>query len=66
MGVRRDSDQPPRGSRRLPPDYSQRATKLKLFGYVAAVMVVLAIAERARDPEFVDVAMAIRPRGGAD
>ena len=37
--------------RRPPPDYTQRSTKLKLFVMVAALMVVLAFAERVRDPK---------------
>jgi hypothetical protein len=37
--------------RRPPPDYTRRGTKLRLFAAVAAIMVVLAIVERGRDPQ---------------
>jgi hypothetical protein len=37
--------------RRSVPDYSRRSTKLRLFALVAAFMLVLAVAERARDPK---------------
>jgi hypothetical protein len=36
--------------RRPPPDYTQRRVKLRLFMGVAAIMLVLAVIERARDP----------------
>jgi hypothetical protein len=37
-------------TRRPPPDYTQGAAKWRLFMYVAALMVILAVIERARDP----------------
>jgi hypothetical protein len=39
------------GGPRRPPDYTTRPVKLRLFGLLAALMVVLAVAERARDPQ---------------
>src|SRR4051794_11489811 len=38
-------------ARRPPPDYTQRSVKLKLFLFVAAIMVVLAAVERLRDKQ---------------
>ncbi|MDX1946317.1 MAG: hypothetical protein SFU86_13030 [Pirellulaceae bacterium] len=35
-----------------PTDYTQRSVKLRIFGLLAALMVVLAIGERVRDPKF--------------
>jgi hypothetical protein len=40
----------PKPNRRQPPDYTSRGTKLRLFGVLAAVMLVLAVVERGRDP----------------
>jgi len=37
--------------RKPPPDYTQRSTKFKLFAMIAALMVVLAFADRVRDPK---------------
>ncbi len=34
-----------------PPNYSQRSTKIKVFALVAAAILILAIAERSRDPK---------------
>lgn len=50
IGRHRDAGTASPLRRRSPPDYTQRSTKLKLFAMVAALMVVLAFAERARDP----------------
>src|SRR5687768_1902971 len=53
MRIGRDRENRP-GSplrRRPPPDYTQRSTKMKLFMMVAALMVVVAFADRARDPK---------------
>jgi hypothetical protein len=38
-------------ARRPPPDYTQRGVKLRLFTYLAAIMLVAAIMERSRDPQ---------------
>jgi hypothetical protein len=40
----------PQPQRRPPPDYTQRGTKLRLFAWLAAIMFVLAVVERGRDP----------------
>src|SRR5262245_23462436 len=37
--------------RKSVPDYTQRSTKLRLFVIVAALMIVVAFADRARDPK---------------
>src|SRR5438552_11979461 len=37
--------------RRPPPDYTQRGVKLRLFIYLAAIMAVLSVIERSRDPD---------------
>jgi hypothetical protein len=37
--------------RKSVPDYTQRGTKMRVFGMVAALMVVLALADKARDPK---------------
>src|SRR5262245_40386929 len=37
---------------RTVPDYTNRGTKLRLFLFLAALMLALAVAERARDPKF--------------
>lgn len=39
------------GGRRPPTDYTSRSVKLRLFALIAALMIVLAFAERARDPK---------------
>jgi hypothetical protein len=36
--------------RRPPPDYTQRSVKLRLFLYLAAIMLVAGVIERVRDP----------------
>ena len=36
--------------RRPPPDYTQRSVKLRLFLYLAAIMLVAGVIERIRDP----------------
>lgn len=38
-------------SRQPPPDYTQRSVKLKIFFYLAAIMAVLSVIERARKPD---------------
>jgi len=48
----RDSrGQPQKNFRQPPPDYTQRGPWLRVFLLVGAVMVVLALAERSRDPQ---------------
>ena len=37
--------------RRPPPDYTQRSVKLRIFIYLAAIMAVLSVIERSRDPQ---------------
>jgi hypothetical protein len=37
--------------RRSVPDYTQRSVKVRLFGLLALLLLVLAVAERARDPK---------------
>jgi len=37
--------------RRPPPDYTQRSVKLRIFIYLAAIMAVLSVIERSRDPD---------------
>jgi len=39
------------GPRRRPPDYTQRNVKLRIFIYLAAIMAVLSVIERSRDPQ---------------
>jgi hypothetical protein len=39
------------GSRHPPPDYTQSSVKLRLFVYVAAVMLLLGLIDRAGDPD---------------
>lgn len=51
IGKQRDERPTSPLRRRTVPDYTQRGTKMKIFGMVAALMVVLAFAERARDPK---------------
>jgi hypothetical protein len=51
IGRHREADSTSPLRRRPPPDYTQRSTKLKLFAMIAALMVVLAFAERVRDPK---------------
>jgi hypothetical protein len=36
---------------RSPPDYTQRSVKLRIFIYLAAIMAVLSVIERSRDPQ---------------
>ncbi len=38
-------------TRRAPPDYTQRSVKLRIFIYLAAIMAVLSVIERSRDPQ---------------
>ncbi|MBW8885851.1 MAG: hypothetical protein JF612_13985 [Planctomycetia bacterium] len=38
-------------ARRPPPDYSQRSVKLRIFIYLAAIMAVLSVIERSRNPQ---------------
>ena len=45
-----DAPEQPRPTVRRPIDYSSRNTKLRLFGAVALLILILALAERARDP----------------
>ena len=49
--IRTDDDRHPRGRLRPPPDYTSRPVKLRLFAIVAALMLVLFVAEKARDPD---------------
>jgi hypothetical protein len=53
MPTRHDRDALRRFSigRLPPPDYTQRSVKLRLFLFVAAVMLLAAVIERARDPQ---------------
>lgn len=53
MRIGRERDTRPTSPlrRRAVPDYTQRSTKLRLFVMVAALMVIVAFAERARDPK---------------
>jgi hypothetical protein len=51
IGRQRDSQPTSPLRRRAVPDYTQRSTKLRLFVMVAALMVIVAFAERARDPK---------------
>src|SRR5687768_7756284 len=53
MRIGREREDRPRSPlrRRPPPDYTQRSTKMRLFAMVAALMVVVAFADRARDPK---------------
>jgi hypothetical protein len=37
--------------RRPPPDYTQRSVKLRIFIYLAAIMAVLSVIERSRNPQ---------------
>jgi hypothetical protein len=50
MRISNMHQQGPGFTRRPPPDYTQRSVKLRLFIYVAAIILVLAAIERARDP----------------
>jgi hypothetical protein len=52
MQLNQAHDQGTPSSRRAPPDYTQRSVKLRLFTYVAAIMLVLAVIERAWDRQF--------------
>src|SRR5204862_5356399 len=38
-------------ARRPPPDFTQRSVRLRIFLYLAAIMAVLSVIERSRDPE---------------
>jgi hypothetical protein len=38
-------------TRQSPPDYTQRSVKLRIFIYLAAIMAVLSVIERTRDPQ---------------
>lgn len=49
--IRTDDDRHRRGRMRPPPDYTSRPVKLRLFVIVAALMLVLFVAEKARDPD---------------
>src|SRR5688572_26478917 len=49
--IRTYDDRHPRGRLRPPPDYTSRPVKLRLFVIVAALMLVLFVAEKARDPD---------------
>ena len=60
--IRTDDDRHPRGRLRPPPDYTSRPVKLRLFAIVAARMLVLFVAEKARDPDNWRVAYP-RPAG---
>ena len=51
IGRQRESRETSPLRRRPPPDYTQRGTKMKVFAMVAALMVVLAFADKARDPK---------------
>lgn len=51
MQGRQQAGTKPPNFRRPPPDYTQRGPWLRVFLMVAAVMFVLAVAERARDPK---------------
>src|SRR5437868_14710308 len=50
MAVVRPVSDELRGPRRPPPDYTQRSVKLRIFIYLAAIMAVLSVIERSRDP----------------
>src|SRR5262249_906647 len=52
--------------RRSPPDYTRRSVKLKLFLFVAAIMVVLAAVERLRDKQMSEWLAKIDHRGRRD
>jgi hypothetical protein len=53
MRIGKQNDRPPASllRQRPVPDYTRRSTKVRLFALVAALMVVLAFAERVRDPQ---------------
>jgi hypothetical protein len=51
IGRQRESRETSPLRRRAVPDYTQRGTKMKIFVMIAALMVVLAFIDKARDPK---------------